>query len=85
MKIGIVKTSNDEILDIIGRKAPIFDQDINERQKEILEIINKSSFLVIGGAGSIGKSVVTEIFKGNLAFFMLLTSARTTLSSLYEN
>ena len=54
-----------DILKLIGRKNQIFDSDLF-RHKEILDsMISNSSFLVIGGAGSIGQSVTTEIFKRN--------------------
>lgn len=52
-------------LDLIGRVNPLFESDINKYDKELLEIVHKSSFLVIGGAGSIGQAVTREIFKRN--------------------
>lgn len=52
-------------LNLIGREKELFSQDINNYEKELSEIISLSSFLVIGGAGSIGQSVVKEIFKRN--------------------
>ena len=51
------------ILDLIGRKAQIFSDDIEDYEEELGRIISKSSFLVIGGAGSIGQAVTKEIFK----------------------
>ena len=53
------------ILNLIGRKSELFDNDIKIKEKKIKEIIINSSFLVIGGAGSIGSAVVKEIFKRN--------------------
>ena len=50
-------------LNLIGRKKLFFEQEITELDKELNEIIKESSFLIIGGAGSIGQSVVKEIFK----------------------
>jgi len=52
-------------LHIIGRNEKLFSQDIEKYFKELNLIINSSSFLVIGGAGSIGQAVVKEIFKRN--------------------
>lgn len=52
-----------DILKLIGRKNPLFDRDIFLRNKELNEIISRSRFLVIGGAGSIGQAVSREIFK----------------------
>jgi FlaA1/EpsC-like NDP-sugar epimerase len=53
------------ILNLIGRKSELFHSDIQIKEKKIKEIIINSSFLVIGGAGSIGSAVVKEIFKRN--------------------
>jgi FlaA1/EpsC-like NDP-sugar epimerase len=55
------------ILKLIGREEEIFDKDILKYEAELKEIINASSFLVIGGAGSIGQAVTKEIFKRNPA------------------
>ncbi len=52
-----------EILGLIGRKDELFNEDINQNQEELELIVNKSKFLVIGGAGSIGQAVTKEIFK----------------------
>ena len=53
------------ILDLIGRNTELFKEDININDKKLSEIVSLSSFLVIGGAGSIGQAVVKEIFKRN--------------------
>lgn len=50
---------------IIGRSQNIFDNDVKRFETEICEIVQSSSFLVIGAAGSIGQSVTKEIFKRN--------------------
>ena len=52
-------------LDLIGRKSELFNDDIKKNEKKIKEIVTDSSFMVIGGAGSIGSAVVKEIFKRN--------------------
>ena len=52
-------------LELIGRKKELFEEDIKKYENELNEIISKSSFLVIGGAGSIGSATVKEIFKRN--------------------
>jgi FlaA1/EpsC-like NDP-sugar epimerase len=53
------------ILNLIGREKELFLEDILNNQEELSRIVNKSSFLVIGGAGSIGQAVTKEIFKRN--------------------
>lgn len=51
------------VLSLIGRTQALFDKDIETREAELRSEINKSSFLVIGAAGSIGQAVSKEIFK----------------------
>ena len=50
------------ILSLIGRTKNLFEDDINALDKDLKEIVSSSSFLVIGGAGSIGSAVTKEIF-----------------------
>ncbi len=52
-------------LQLIGRSELLFTQDINSNEHQLREIVASSSFLVIGGAGSIGQAVTKEIFKRN--------------------
>lgn len=51
------------ILSLIGREKELFAEDINNKEEELRDIIKVSSFLVLGGAGSIGQAVTKEIFK----------------------
>ena len=51
------------VLKLIGRDLPLFSTDINNYEDQLISIVNNNRFLVIGGAGSIGQSVVKEIFK----------------------
>jgi len=53
------------VLSLIGRTQQLFIQDIEANQKQLVEIVSSSRFLVIGGAGSIGQAVTKEIFKRN--------------------
>ncbi len=57
--------SEDKVLNLIGRKEELFEQDIKMYEEELKEIVSSSTFLVIGGAGSIGQAVVKEIFMRN--------------------
>lgn len=52
-----------KILKLIGREKELFEKDISFYEKELKSIISKSTFLVIGAAGSIGQAVTKEIFK----------------------
>ncbi len=50
-------------LKLIGRDIALFSNDLHTKKQELIHIISSSSFLVIGGAGSIGQAVTKEIFK----------------------
>lgn len=54
-----------DVLKLIGRKEPLFNNDISENNETLKKIVSNSSFLVLGGAGSIGQAVTKEIFKRN--------------------
>lgn len=53
------------ILNLIGRTQALFSADIEKNQQELADIVSQSTFLVLGGAGSIGQAVTKEIFKRN--------------------
>lgn len=53
------------VLSLIGRDKELFSDDISAHEKELSSIVSTSTFLVIGGAGSIGQAVTKEIFKRN--------------------
>ena len=52
-----------KILNLIGRDKQLFEADISHYEHELREMISNASFLVMGGAGSIGQAVTKEIFK----------------------
>lgn len=54
-----------DILKLIGRSETLFKDDIVTNTVLLKTIVSESSFLVIGGAGSIGQAVTKEIFKRN--------------------
>lgn len=54
-----------DILSLIGRTKGLFEEDIVKNDVILKKIVSNSSFLVIGGAGSIGQAVSKEIFKRN--------------------
>lgn len=51
------------LLQLIGRKKILFENDIAESKVELERLVSTSNFLIIGGAGSIGQAVTKEIFK----------------------
>ena len=52
-----------DILKFIGRDTKLFEEDINNYEEALANSVSSASFLVIGGAGSIGQAVTKEIFK----------------------
>lgn len=52
----------DNILGLVGRTAPLFENDISKIESKLKDTIADSRFLVIGGAGTIGSAICREIF-----------------------
>ena len=52
-----------EILDLLGERPSLFEADIERCGQELEQAVGKGRFLVIGGAGSIGRAVVRELFR----------------------
>jgi FlaA1/EpsC-like NDP-sugar epimerase len=52
-------------ISLIGRNQELFENDISKNHKQLLKVVSNSTFLVLGGAGSIGQAVTKEIFKRN--------------------
>ena len=59
------KEVNLDVLSLIGRTRELFSGDISTHENLLNERVAAGSFLVIGGAGSIGQAVVKEIFRRN--------------------
>jgi len=53
------------ILNLIGRNKELFSNDIVNHDRELSELIENRSFLVLGAAGSIGQALSKEIFRRN--------------------
>ena len=51
------------ILNLIGRPKLLFNRDIVNHEAVLCDLLTNARCLVIGGAGSIGQAVTTEIFK----------------------
>jgi len=54
-----------DILSLIGRSTLLLARDIRENSNILKEEVENNSFLVIGGAGTIGRAVTKELFKRN--------------------
>jgi UDP-N-acetylglucosamine 4,6-dehydratase len=53
------------VLKLLNRSNPLLDTDVHAYSDQLANTVNTSSFLVLGGAGSIGQAVTKEIFKRN--------------------
>jgi len=51
------------ILTLIGRRLPLFEEDLSSSGVRLKDLVSSGRFLVIGGSGSIGQAVTREIFK----------------------
>lgn len=58
------------ILNLIGRENELFSEDLAIHNSQLLKMVSSSTFLVLGGAGSIGQAVVKEIFKREVKDFI---------------
>jgi FlaA1/EpsC-like NDP-sugar epimerase len=57
--------NDDATLSVIGRHKPLLSGDVSHHEAVLQGEIEKSIFLIIGGAGSIGQAVAKEIFARN--------------------
>jgi FlaA1/EpsC-like NDP-sugar epimerase len=72
-------------LNIIGRKNPLLNSDIDGNSSELIDLVENSSFLVIGGAGSIGQAVTKEIFERNPKLLHVVDISENNLAELVRD
>ena len=72
-------------LSLIGRDELIFSGDMASHAINLQEIVSNSSFLVIGGAGSIGQAVTKEIFKRNPKKIHVVDISENNLTELVRD
>ena len=72
-------------LRLIGRSLPLFEHDIDNHIHELNETISSSSFLILGGAGSIGQAVVKEIFCRNPRILHVVDLSENNLVELVRD
>ncbi|MCA9191800.1 MAG: UDP-N-acetylglucosamine 4,6-dehydratase [Planctomycetales bacterium] len=73
------------ILNLIGREAPLFQEDLDTYQSELEQKIKNGRFLVVGGAGSIGSAVVKEIFARNPKALHIIDTCENNLAELVRD
>lgn len=74
-----------DILSLIGRSEPLFEADVLRLRDELLQLVQGSRFLVIGGAGSIGQAVTREIFKRNPAVLHVVDISENNMVELVRD
>ena len=74
-----------KILNFIGRDQLLFTNDINNFSKKLENTVLKSTFLVLGGAGSIGQAVVKEVFKRNPKKLHVVDISENNLTELVRD
>ena len=74
-----------KILKLIGREQLLFTDDIEKFSKDLEKTVSNSTFLVIGGAGSIGQAVVKEIFKRNPEKLHVVDLSENNLTELVRD
>jgi FlaA1/EpsC-like NDP-sugar epimerase len=74
--------TNKQILEILGRKTELFNQDLEKSDFEIRDKIKESSFLILGAAGSIGKAISKEILERNPRLVHLVDISENNLVSI---
>ena len=72
-------------LSLIGRNEALFEQDLMRYNDELVSLVSKGRFLVIGGAGSIGQAVVREIFKRDPALLHVVDISENNMVELVRD
>ena len=80
-----MEAQTNEILYIIDRDKELFVGDIKIYDKMLKKLVSNSSFLVLGGAGSIGQAVTKEIFKRNPLKLHVLDISENNLVELVRD
>jgi FlaA1/EpsC-like NDP-sugar epimerase len=74
-----------DYLSLIGRDEVLFEKDLSSYNDELVSLVSKARFLVIGGAGSIGQAVVGEIFKRDPAALHVIDISENNMVELVRN
>ena len=74
-----------DILELIGRNRNYFIEDVRGSEEYLSASVSSSSFLVIGGAGSIGRAVVKELFSRNPKKLHVVDISENNLAELVRD
>ena len=78
-------SNNDLILSLLNRSSTIFDEDVNNNSSVLNDLVGSSRILVIGGAGSIGRAVVRELFKRSPAALHVVDISENSMVELVRD
>lgn len=73
------------LLSLLGREEELFFDDIFQNSTQLEEKVCNSSFLVLGGAGTIGQAVVKEIFRRNPRKLHVVDISENNLTELVRD
>lgn len=74
-----------DVHNLIGRKRPLFELDLETHQKEMAAAIRGARVLIYGGAGSIGKEVAAQIFARSPAALHIVDISENNLVELVRD
>jgi nucleoside-diphosphate-sugar epimerase len=74
-----------DLLQLIGRQKPLFLEDLEMFGESLNNQVSGASFLVLGGAGSIGQAVVKEIFKRKPSKLHVVDISENNLAELVRD
>ena len=72
-------------LSLLQRSKNLFDKDFDAHKDEIYYLLKGAKILVIGGAGSIGKATVKQIFKRNPKILDIVDISENNLVELVRD
>jgi FlaA1/EpsC-like NDP-sugar epimerase len=80
-----MKAYGEQLLEVIGRSRPLLRTDVEAYEPKLSDIVRNSSFLVIGGAGTIGQAVVRELFKRKPKKLYVLDISENNMTELVRD
>ncbi len=73
------------VLNLLGRHEPLFDQDITYHEAYLSDMLASARCLVIGGAGTIGQAVTRELFKRDPAALHVVDISENNIVELVRD
>jgi UDP-N-acetylglucosamine 4,6-dehydratase len=75
----------EENLSLIGRTRPLFLKDLAAVENDINLLVRSSRILVVGGAGSVGRAVVKELFARSPQLLHVVDISENNLTELVRD